>query len=99
MGGLEDGNLGPGVRRLLHDLLEDNVSGGIQHADAKMVHASVKSAVTLTSIPDDDPVDRLLAAQVNFPPGVILKSGMSIGMGAILADGIAIDGVFWRENT
>src|SRR5262249_23681204 len=71
-----------------HDLLEDNLSGAIQHAHAKMVHASVEAE--FRSVPDDDPVDRLLAAQVNFPPGVVLKVGLSIGISLIIPDGIAV---------
>src|SRR5258708_27035178 len=62
-----------------------------------MIHAHVE--VDVTSIPDNDPIDRLLAPQVNFPPGTVLHSGMSIGIAAVIPDRITIHSAFRCEST
>jgi hypothetical protein len=57
-----------------------------------MIHAIVE--IRIASIPDNDPIDYLFVAKVNFPPGIVLRPGMSIGIGRIIPERIPIHSAF-----
>src|SRR5688572_30237614 len=78
------------TRGLIDHLLEHDVAVSVQDPDAKVVHPFVD--VGLAAVPDHHAVDCLLAAEVHFPPRIILNLSMGIRISPVLSLGVAIHG-------
>jgi hypothetical protein len=65
-----------------------NTTAVVVHTDLEVVEA-VGTAVT--AVPHHNPLDRIVAAEIDSPPGMPHAVSVSAGVGAIAAIGVAID--------